>query len=79
MRLLWRRPSVAHGTLGAMPGPQTNMLDVDFDRVLEVFKAHDVGFFLYIGGTDSAESPATTAGTTVMQTEEGYRARPPGT
>ena len=28
----------------------------DFDRVLEVFKAHDVGFFLYIGGNDSMDT-----------------------
>jgi 6-phosphofructokinase len=25
----------------------------DFDRVLDVFRAHDVGFFFYIGGNDS--------------------------
>jgi 6-phosphofructokinase 1 len=28
----------------------------DFDRVLTVFKAHDVGTFLYIGGNDSMET-----------------------
>jgi 6-phosphofructokinase 1 len=28
----------------------------DFDRVLEVFRAHDVGFFLYIGGNDSMDT-----------------------
>ena len=28
----------------------------DFDRVLEVFKAHDVGYFLYIGGNDSMDT-----------------------
>src|SRR6186997_2943719 len=25
----------------------------DFERCLEVFKAHDVGYFIYIGGNDS--------------------------
>src|SRR5215475_7050197 len=28
----------------------------DFDRVLEVFKAHNVGYFLYIGGNDSMDT-----------------------
>ena len=28
----------------------------DFDRLLEVFKAHDVGYFLYIGGNDSMDT-----------------------
>ncbi|MFZ1936981.1 MAG: diphosphate--fructose-6-phosphate 1-phosphotransferase [Thermoguttaceae bacterium] len=28
----------------------------DFDRVLEVFRAHDVGYLLYIGGNDSMDT-----------------------
>ena len=28
----------------------------DFDRVLEVFRAHEVGYFLYIGGNDSMDT-----------------------
>jgi 6-phosphofructokinase 1 len=28
----------------------------DFDRVIEVCKAHDVGYFLYIGGNDSMDT-----------------------
>lgn len=28
----------------------------DIDRVIEVFKAHDVGYFLYIGGNDSMDT-----------------------
>ena len=28
----------------------------DFDRVVEVFKAHDVGYFFYIGGNDSMDT-----------------------
>jgi 6-phosphofructokinase len=28
----------------------------DFDRLLEVFKAHDVGYFFYIGGNDSMDT-----------------------
>ncbi len=30
--------------------------DEDFQRVIEVFKAHDVGYFLYIGGNDSMDT-----------------------
>ena len=28
----------------------------DFDRIIDVFKAHDVGYFLYIGGNDSMDT-----------------------
>ena len=28
----------------------------DFDRVLQVFKAHDVGYFFYVGGNDSMDT-----------------------
>jgi 6-phosphofructokinase len=28
----------------------------DFERVIEVFKAHEVGYFLYIGGNDSMDT-----------------------
>jgi 6-phosphofructokinase len=28
----------------------------DFERVIEVFKAHDIGFFFYIGGNDSMDT-----------------------
>jgi 6-phosphofructokinase 1 len=28
----------------------------DFERVIEVFKAHDIGYFLYIGGNDSMDT-----------------------
>jgi len=28
----------------------------DFERVIEVFKAHDVGYFFYIGGNDSMDT-----------------------
>jgi len=30
--------------------------DEDYERVIEVFKAHDVGYFLYIGGNDSMDT-----------------------
>ncbi len=28
----------------------------DYERVIEVFKAHDIGYFLYIGGNDSMDT-----------------------
>ncbi len=28
----------------------------DFDRVIDVFKAHDIGYFFYIGGNDSMDT-----------------------
>jgi 6-phosphofructokinase 1 len=28
----------------------------DFDRVIDVFRAHDVGYFIYIGGNDSMDT-----------------------
>lgn len=30
--------------------------DEDFQRVIDVFRAHDVGYFLYIGGNDSMDT-----------------------
>jgi 6-phosphofructokinase 1 len=34
----------------------------DFERVIEVFKAHEVGYFLYIGGNDSMDTANKVAG-----------------
>ncbi|TET81384.1 MAG: diphosphate--fructose-6-phosphate 1-phosphotransferase [Anaerolineales bacterium] len=33
----------------------------DFKRIIEVFKAHDVGFFFYIGGNDSMDTASKVA------------------
>ena len=33
----------------------------DFERIVEVFKAHEVGFFFYIGGNDSMDTAAKVA------------------
>ena len=30
--------------------------DEDFERVIDVLKAHDVGYFIYIGGNDSMDT-----------------------
>jgi 6-phosphofructokinase 1 len=50
------RYTPAAGSIGTcrykLRPPQTE----DFDRVLAVLKAHDVGYFLYIGGNDSMDT-----------------------
>ncbi len=35
--------------------------DEDFDRILEVFRAHDIGYFCYVGGNDSMHTAYTVA------------------
>ncbi|NOY77721.1 MAG: diphosphate--fructose-6-phosphate 1-phosphotransferase [Calditrichaeota bacterium] len=40
----------------------------DFERILEVFRAHDVGYFFYIGGNDSMD---TAHKVSVLAAEEG--------
>ncbi|MCA9247515.1 MAG: diphosphate--fructose-6-phosphate 1-phosphotransferase [Planctomycetales bacterium] len=50
------RYTPAAGSIGTcrykLKPPQTE----DFERVIEVFKAHDIGYFLYIGGNDSMDT-----------------------
>jgi 6-phosphofructokinase 1 len=36
--------------------------DEDFQRVIDVFRAHDIGYFLYIGGNDSMDTANKIAG-----------------
>ncbi|NQU44210.1 diphosphate--fructose-6-phosphate 1-phosphotransferase [bacterium] len=40
----------------------------DFNRVIEIFKAHDVGYFFYVGGNDSMD---TAHKVSVMASEKG--------
>lgn len=44
----------------------------DFDRVLDVFAAHDIRYFLYIGGNDSQD---TAAKINALAIERGYDLR----
>ncbi|MDR2863027.1 MAG: 6-phosphofructokinase [Puniceicoccales bacterium] len=44
----------------------------DFDRVLDVFAAHDIRYFLYIGGNDSQD---TAAKINALAIERGYALR----
>lgn len=46
----------AAGSIGSCRYKLRPGQDEDFDRVLEVFQAHDVGYFLYVGGNDSMDT-----------------------
>jgi 6-phosphofructokinase 1 len=50
------RVTPAAGSIGTCRYKLKPKQQEDFDRVLEVFKAHDVGYFLYIGGNDSMDT-----------------------
>jgi 6-phosphofructokinase len=46
----------AAGAIGSCRYKLKSRQTEDLDRVLEVFKAHDVGYFFYIGGNDSMDT-----------------------
>ena len=46
----------AAGSIGTCRYKLLESQQEDFDRVFEVFRAHDVGYFLYIGGNDSMDT-----------------------
>ncbi|MBI5723668.1 MAG: 6-phosphofructokinase [Planctomycetes bacterium] len=54
---LWRTPSAALGScrhkLKSLEKDRT-----DYQRILDVFKAHDIRYFFYIGGNDSMDTAA---------------------
>ncbi|HEV3137004.1 MAG TPA: diphosphate--fructose-6-phosphate 1-phosphotransferase [Pirellulales bacterium] len=50
------RYTPAAGSIGTCRYKLRSSQTDDFDRVLEVFRAHDVGYFLYIGGNDSMDT-----------------------
>ena len=50
------RTTPAAGSIGTCRYKLKEAQADDFDRVLEVFKAHDVGYFFYIGGNDSMDT-----------------------
>src|SRR5210317_1346419 len=47
------RTTPAAGSIGTCRYKLKEHQDKDFERILEIFKAHDVGYFFYIGGNDS--------------------------
>ncbi|MBN2292588.1 MAG: diphosphate--fructose-6-phosphate 1-phosphotransferase [Pirellulales bacterium] len=44
------------GSIGTCRYKLKDGQDEDFERVIEVFKAHDIGYFLYNGGNDSMDT-----------------------
>ena len=46
----------AAGSIGTCRYKLKSTQDEDFTRVIEVFRAHDVGYFFYIGGNDSMDT-----------------------
>ena len=46
----------AAGSIGTCRYKLKSKQQEDFDRVLDVFRAHDIGYFFYIGGNDSMDS-----------------------
>ncbi|MGC9344032.1 MAG: diphosphate--fructose-6-phosphate 1-phosphotransferase [Bacteroidales bacterium] len=47
------RNTPAAGSVGTCRYKLKDHQQKDFERVMEVFKAHDIGYFFYIGGNDS--------------------------
>ncbi len=47
------RTTPAAGSIGTCRYKLKEYQDKDFDRLMEIFKAHDIGYFFYIGGNDS--------------------------
>jgi len=50
------RTTPAAGSIGTCRYKLREHQQEDFERVIEVFKAHNVGYFFYIGGNDSMDS-----------------------
>ncbi len=46
----------ASGAIGSCRYKLTPQQEEDFDRIIDVFEAHDIGTFLYIGGNDSMDT-----------------------
>jgi len=46
----------AAGSIGTCRYKLKSTQQEDFERIIEVFKAHDVGYFFYIGGNDSMDT-----------------------
>ena len=50
------RTTPAAGSIGTCRYKLREKQTEDFDRIIEVFKAHDIGYFCYIGGNDSMDT-----------------------
>jgi len=56
------------GSIGTCRYKLKSKQQEDFNRILEVFKAHDIGYFFYIGGNDSMDTAHKVA---KLATERG--------
>jgi 6-phosphofructokinase len=52
------RTTPAAGAIGTCRYKLTDGQQEDFERIVEVMRAHDVGYFFYIGGNDSMDTAA---------------------
>lgn len=50
------RTTPAAGSIGTCRYKLKKHQEEDFNRVIDVFKAHDIGYFFYIGGNDSMDT-----------------------
>jgi len=55
------RTTPAAGSIGTCRYKLKDHQDKDFERIMEVFKAHNVGYFFYIGGNDSQHTAFTVS------------------
>lgn len=55
------RTTPAAGSIGTCRYKLKDKQAEDFDRILSIFKAHNVGYFCYIGGNDSMHTAHTVA------------------
>jgi 6-phosphofructokinase len=55
------RTTPAAGSIGTCRYKLRNNQQKDFRRILDVFRAHDIGYFFYIGGNDSQHTALTVS------------------
>ena len=55
------RTTPAAGSIGTCRYKLRKAQEEDFERAIEVLKAHDVGYLFYIGGNDSMDTAAKVA------------------
>ena len=56
------RTTPAAGFIGTCRYKLKETMQEDFERVIEIFKAHKIGYFFYIGGNDSMDTASKIAG-----------------
>lgn len=67
MKLLKTTP--ASGSIGTCRYKLKDGQEEDFQRIIDVLRSHDIGYFFYIGGNDSMD---TAAKVSKLAHEEGY-------